>query len=102
MTTRKYSCGSGGIRNISSHNEVLYDFNQPVNIGKIPHQRYCVKTRDNNNLNTSMKLILFILSKISVNRAEEMKQKLIQLFEDLDFSEEVQNSIKDKINFDTA
>ncbi|WP_193810757.1 Abi family protein [Kaistella flava (ex Peng et al. 2021)] len=90
------------IRNICSHNGVLYDFNQPVNIGKIPHKRYGVKTRNNNNLNASMKLILFILSKISVNRAEEMEQKLIKLFADLDCCEEVQRVIEQKINFDIS
>lgn len=90
------------IRNICSHNGVLYDFNQPVNIGKIPNKRYCVKTRNNNNLNASMKLILLILSKISVNRAEEMEQKLNQLFADLDCCEEVQRIIEQKINFDMS
>ena len=69
---------------------------------KIPNKRYCVKTRNNNNLNASMKLILLILSKISVNRAEEMEQKLNQLFADLDCCEEVQRIIEQKINFDMS
>ena len=49
-----------------------------------------------------MKLILLILSKISVNRAEEMEQKLNQLFADLDCCEEVQRIIEQKINFDMS
>lgn len=90
------------IRNICSHNGVLYDYNQPVNIWRIPNKYYRVKTRNNNNLNASIRLIMFILSKISLNRADEMEQKLIQLFKDLDCCDDIKNIINDKINFDLS
>lgn len=88
------------IRNICSHNGVLYDYNQPVNIWKIPNKYYRVKNRNNNNLNASIRLIMFILSKISSNRAAEMEQNLKALFKNLDCCNDIKNIITDKINFD--
>lgn len=88
------------IRNICSHNGVLYDYNQPKDIWKIPNKYYRVKNRNNNNLNASIRLILFILSKVSINRAKELELKLKELFSCFDGDVEVKKVIADKINFD--
>src|SRR5690606_13827207 len=61
------------IRNICSHSGVLFDYNQPKGIRKIPCKRYKLKTRDQSNLNASIRLILFILSKVSQNRANDLE-----------------------------
>lgn len=88
------------IRNMCSHNSVLYDYNQPVNIWKIPNKYYRVKSRNNNNLNASIRLILFIVSKISKNRAEELEVKLKDIFNNFKGNEEVLKVINNKISFD--
>lgn len=67
------------IRNICSHSGVLFDYNQPTGIKKIPHTQYRVKARNQTNLNASFCLILFILSKVSENRAMDLQQDLTAL-----------------------
>lgn len=66
------------IRNICSHNAVLYDYRQPKGIKKIPHEKYCVGIQSS-SINASLQLILFLLSKISNNRARELEQELRHL-----------------------
>jgi len=48
------------IRNICSHNGLLFDFNQPYGIRRIPNKRYRIKNRNTTNINASIRLILFI------------------------------------------
>lgn len=67
------------IRNICSHSGVLFDYNQPVGIRRIPDQRYQLRTRNQTNINASFHLILFMLSKVSQNRANELQRDLTQL-----------------------
>lgn len=88
------------IRNICSHNGVLYDFNQPVNIWTIPDEKFRIKGRNNNNLTASIRLILYILSKVSVNRVDELNKSLKEIFNKLDCCKEVDDVIQQKINFD--
>ena len=88
------------IRNICSHNGVLYDFNQPIGIRRIPNKYYRHKTSNHTNLNASIRLILFIMSKISINRADEMEQKLKELFGNFKCNRHVKKIIDEKINFD--
>ncbi|MBP3944503.1 Abi family protein [Sphingobacteriaceae bacterium WQ 2009] len=61
------------IRNICSHSGVLFDFNQPKGIKKIPIDHYKLKTRNQTNINASIRLILFILSNVSKNRATDLE-----------------------------
>lgn len=68
------------IRNICSHNAVLYDYNQPFGVSKIFDKYYETKSRKSTNMNVSLRLILFILSKISTNRADELENHLTALF----------------------
>lgn len=88
------------IRNICSHNGVLFDYNQPTGIRRIPNQKYRIKTRDNTNLNASLRLLLFILSKTSKNRAIELEGELKKLFALADKNALVKEMISDKIKFD--
>ena len=69
------------IRNACSHNVVLFDFNQPRGIVKIPSGRYKIKTRNQTNINSTIRLTLFILSKISQSSANELEGKLKVLFD---------------------
>ncbi len=69
------------IRNICSHSNVLFDYNQPKAIRTIPDRDYRIKERNQTNLNASVHLILYFLSRISLNRTEELK---IDLKKELD------------------
>lgn len=62
------------IRNICSHSNVLFDYNQPIGISRIPNKRFRLKTRNTTNLNASLRLVLFILSQISINRTNELEE----------------------------
>lgn len=68
------------IRNICSHSAVLFGYNQPTGIRGIPDPKYRVVSRNRTNLIASLNLILFILSKISENRVEDLSNELSGLF----------------------
>lgn len=88
------------IRNICSHNAVLYDFNQPVGIRRIPNLKYRFKTSNTTNLNASIRLLLYIVSKVSQNRAEDLERDLKTEFEKGKGKALVNRMINNKINFD--
>lgn len=88
------------IRNICSHNGVLFDYDQPYGIMRIPNMKYRNKSRNNTNLNASIRLLLFILSKASKNRAEELEEQLKILFNNSKDNNLVKRMIEEKIMFD--
>lgn len=88
------------IRNICSHNGILFDFNQSMGIKRIPNLKYRIKTTNTTNLNASIRLLLFILSKVSINRADELEKELQTLFESARENELVNGIIDSKIKFD--
>jgi abortive infection bacteriophage resistance protein len=88
------------IRNICSHNAVLFDFNQPVGIKEIWSEKYKIKNRNSTNLNASIRLLLFILSKVSTNRAVDLESDLKAMFEEGKSKVLVNRMIKDKVKFD--
>lgn len=88
------------IRNICSHNAILFDYNQPYGIQRIPNLKYRIKTGNTTNLNASIRLLLFILSKVSNNRANDLEMDLKKLFIKAQENKIVDNIIKNKIKFD--
>lgn len=88
------------IRNICSHNGILFDYNQSYGIKRIPNLKYRIKTNNTTNLNASIRLLLFILSKVSINRANELESELKKLFKEAEKNELVSRIIKDKIKLD--
>lgn len=88
------------IRNICSHNGVLFDYNQSVGIKRIPNLKYRIKTQNTTNLNASIRLLLFVLSKVSNNRANELEVELKKLFTEAQENEIVDRIIQSKIKFD--
>lgn len=88
------------IRNICSHSSVLFDYHQPKGIRKIPDPYYRAKGRDVTSLNISLRLILFYLSKISVNRAKELEKDLIKLFTEAFENIEIKNIIENQTELD--
>lgn len=85
------------VRNMCSHGGVLYDLKQPKGIRKIPGKQY--KFRNQHSLDASIKAIRYILSKISVNREAEMKIKLDNLFSNFQNNNNIENIIKNNINY---
>lgn len=90
------------IRNICSHSGVLFDCNQPLGIRRIPNKRYRLRTRNQTNLNASIRLILFVLSKVSQNRANDLERELIALFTNARTNGAVSEMIDQHIVFDLA
>lgn len=69
---RGYLTAILNIRNICSHSGVLFDYKQPKGINNIPDDRYKLREGDLTSLDASVRLICFILSKISLNRTNEL------------------------------
>ena len=67
---------------------------------KIPCKTYKLKTRNQTNLNASIRLILFVLSKVSENRANDLRSELIALFSEAQTNEVVREIIDKHIIFD--
>lgn len=88
------------IRNICSHNGVLFDYNQPIGIRRIPNLKYRIMNGNTANLNASLRLLLFMLSKVSKNRANDLEQEIKQIIENAKRNELVKNIINSKIMFD--
>jgi len=88
------------IRNICSHNGILFDYNQSYGIKRIPNLKYRIKTDNTTNVNASIRLILFILSKVSKNRANDLENELKKLFSEAEKNELVGGIIKEKIMLD--
>ena len=81
-------------------NGVLFDYEQPYGIMRIPNMKYRNKTYNNTNLNASIRLLLFMLSKVSKNRANELEQELKDLFTTAKENNLVHDVINSKIKFD--
>ena len=88
------------IRNICSHNGVLFDYNQPIGIKRIPNLKFRINTGNTTNLNASLRLVLFILSKVSKNRATDLELELKSLMSTASENDVVKNIINSKIKFD--
>jgi len=88
------------IRNICSHNGILFDFNQPKGIMKIPNRNFRLKSRNQTNLNASIRLILSVLNNISVNRTTELKDALKSIMDTARKNVELEKIIFRKIGYD--
>ena len=78
------------VRNTCAHSSVLFDFNTPKGISSIPE--VCFE-RDNHSLSACIKVIAYILGKISESRKEEMLKSIHDIL-----SKNIDNhSIKDII-----
>ena len=69
-------------------------------IKRIPNLYYRIKTQNTTNLNASIRLLLFILSKVSKNRANDLELDLKKLFKEANECEAVSQIIKSQIMFD--
>lgn len=88
------------IRNICSHNGILFDHNQPIGVRKIPNKQYRIKSRNQTNLNASICVIFSILSIISKNRANDLKTQLDKLIAENMAIPELKQIIETKIGYE--
>lgn len=88
------------IRNICSHSGVLFDFNQPKGIKKIPSNQYKLKTRNQTNINASIRLILYVLSNVSKNRATDLEISIKEFMGKYQRYPALQKIFNDHICFD--
>lgn len=66
------------VRNYCAHSGVIFDLRNTYGIPKLPY--YDFNNNDRHCLDSCMKVILFILSRISENRANELNSNLETLF----------------------
>lgn len=97
---KKHLLSIVNVRNICAHNGVLFDYNQPTGISKIPNVKYSLNKRNNTNLNASIFAILNILSTISENRAEDLKNHLDTLVSNNQTNPDLKNIISTKVGYD--
>ena len=66
------------VRNVCAHGGVLFDLKLPKSISAIPDINFNSQNRC--SLDDSIKVVLFILSKISDNRKNDIEKQLDDLF----------------------
>lgn len=82
------------IRNCCAHGGVLYDLNLPRSISAFPGIKFSGSER--HNLDACIKVILFVLEKISANRSAEMAESLQGILDNNSANSDVVNIIEDK------
>lgn len=85
------------IRDVCSHSSILFDCKQPKAIKRIPQEKYVI--HDKQNLDASIKVILFMLSLISSNRENELKDSIKDLFSKYISNENIKWIIETRIGY---
>jgi abortive infection bacteriophage resistance protein len=85
------------VRNTCAHGGVLFDLQTPKGISILP----CLNFNDNNrhSLDSSIKIILFILNKISNGRMNDLEKTIGELFIEHKENLIIKNIIENKIGF---
>lgn len=85
------------VRNYCAHGDVLFDLRTPKGIAVIPDINF--HDNDRNSLDACIKVILYILGKVSENRKNDLKNELKMIFENLYDNEELKIIIHDCIKY---
>ncbi len=85
------------IRNICAHSGILYDSNTPKGIETT--QLISFNNNNRHSLDSSMKVILFFLEKISENRKKNVENEIFELFEKFVNNTVIQTVITKKIGY---
>lgn len=86
------------IRNICAHSDLLFDANSPRGIRVTP-----LITFNNNNrhcLDSSIKVILYLLNQISANRHHIIEKEIIALFDKFKDNDVIKSIITNKIGYE--
>lgn len=85
------------IRNICAHSGLLYDSNTPKEISMTPFFKFNNNKR--HSLDSSIKVILYFLEKISTDRKNIIENEIIALFDSYEANEVIMKIITDKIGY---
>ncbi len=85
------------LRNTCAHGGVLFDLKVPKGISKIPELEF--NNNDRMSLDSSIKVILFFLNKISTDREKDLENSINQLFEKYRNDGFVKRIIENEINY---
>ncbi|MFP8895958.1 Abi family protein [Chryseobacterium sp. EZn1] len=85
------------LRNTCAHGGVMFDLKVPKGISKIPELEF--NNNDRMSLDSSIKVVLYILGKISISRKQNMEAEINAIFEKYRNDGIVKNIITNKINF---
>jgi abortive infection bacteriophage resistance protein len=85
------------IRNICAHSGILFDSNTPKEIETTPLIAF--NNNNRHSLDSSMKVILYFLEKISLNRKNSIKNEITTLLEDYNTNPVIQKIITEKIGY---
>ena len=84
------------VRNTCAHSAVLFDFNTPKGISSIPEVSF---ERDNHSLSACIKVIAYILGKISESRREDMLKGIREILDKNIDNQTVKAIIEEKMRF---
>ncbi|AQW90036.1 Abi family protein [Elizabethkingia anophelis] len=86
------------VRNYCAHSSVMFDLRATYGIPLLPY--YNFNKKDRHCLDSCIKVIIYILSKISENRSQELINELDKLFSDYSTKDQkIKNIISEKINY---
>ena len=85
------------IRNICAHSELLYDSNTPLEINTTPFFKF--NNNNKHSLDSSIKVILYFLHKISKSRKEIIEAEIFSLFDSYENNEVINKIIIEKIGY---
>ena len=85
------------VRNCAAHGDVLFDLNTPKGISVIPPINF--NNNNRSSLDSCVKVILYLLGHISVNRQKELATSIDSLFNPLKSNVALKNIVENKINY---
>ena len=85
------------LRNNCAHSDVLFDFQTPLGISSIPEINY--NNRDRHSLDSTIRVLIFILGKISINRRNELIEEIESKFGEHKKNSIIKKIIETKINY---
>lgn len=85
------------IRNICAHSGLLYDSNTPLEISTTPFFKF--NNNNKHSLDSSIKVILYFMNKISKSRKEITETEILLLFESFEDNDVLMKIIKNKIGY---
>ena len=85
------------LRNNCAHSDVLFDFQTPLGISSIPDIDF--NNRDRHSLDSTLRVLIFILGKISANRKNSLVAELNEKFNEHKENMIIRSIIENKINY---
>lgn len=85
------------VRNVCAHSAVIFDFNTPRGINRIP--AFSFNDNNRHSLDSSMKVIKYVLSQISERRSKDMESDINNLLVENSGNPVIKNIIESKMGY---